>query len=328
MRFVSNGDVRIAVYEQGNPDGPTLVMVHGWPDSHVLWDGMVPLLTEKFRVITYDNRGVGPSSPPKSYREYTMAKLADDFAAVVDGVSPNQPVHVIAHDWGSVAVWEYLARPEAAARVASFTSVSGPSLDHLVAWIFDNLKRPYRLKRLTQTLTQLLSLSYMAVFSIPWVTPAIVRAIVTPRRLRRVLSLPDGIPADQIRYSDDIARDAANGLKIYRANYFRAFTGRIRRDHHVDVPVQLIVNTGDPFVRTYSFDDESRWVSRLWRRDVRAGHWSPFSHPQVLAASVAELADVVARRPPSRAMLRAEVGRRRVRSPTRCAPSTACPTSW
>lgn len=310
MRFVSNGDVQIAVYEQGNPDGPPLVMVHGWPDSHALWDGMVPLLTEKFRVITYDNRGFGPSSSPKSYREYTMAHLADDFAAVVDEVSPHQAVHVVAHDWGSVSVWEYLARPEAAPRVASFTSVSGPSLDHLVAWIFDNLKRPYRLKRLAQTLTQVLSLSYMAAFSIPLLTPATVRAIVTPRRLRRVLSLADGIPARQIHHSDAVARDAANGLKIYRANYFRSFTGRVRRDHHVTVPVQLMVNTEDPFVLPHSFDDESRWVSRLWRRDVKAGHWSPFSHPQVLAAAVSELADVVAGGRPSRAMLRAEVGRR------------------
>lgn len=309
MRFVSNGDVRIAVYEQGNPDGPTVVMVHGWPDSHLLWDGVAPLLAERFRVITYDNRGFGPSSSPKSYREYTMAHLADDFAAVVDDISPNQPVHVIGHDWGSVAVWEYLARPDASTRVASFTSVSGPSLDHLVAWIFDNLKRPYRLKRLAHTLVQLLSLSYMAVFSIPLLTPAVVRAVVTPRRIRRMLSLIAGIPVAQIHHSDGVSRDAANGLKVYRANYFRSFTGRVRRDHHVDVPVQLIVNTKDPFVRTYSYDDESRWVSRLWRRDVDAGHWSPFSHPQVLATSVAELADVVAGGAPSRAMRRAEVGR-------------------
>ena len=113
QRFVSNGDVRIAIYEQGNPDGPVVVMVHGWPDSHVLWDGVVPLLADRFRVITYDNRGVGPSSSPKQYAEYTMARLADDFAAVIDAVSPNRPVHVIAHDWGSVSVWEYLARPAA-----------------------------------------------------------------------------------------------------------------------------------------------------------------------------------------------------------------------
>jgi NAD(P)-dependent dehydrogenase (short-subunit alcohol dehydrogenase family)/pimeloyl-ACP methyl ester carboxylesterase len=262
-------------------------------------------------VITYDNRGVGPSSAPKPYSEYTMACLADDFAAVIDAVSPARPVHVIAHDWGSVSVWEYLARPDASARVASFTSVSGPSLDHFVGWIFGNLKRPYRIKRLLLTLSQLVRLSYMAVFSVPVLTPAIVRAIVNPNRVRRALTLAAGIPADQIHHSDNIGREAANTLKVYRANYFRAFSGRVRQNHYVDVPVQVIVNTKDPFVRPHSYDDESRWVPRLWRRDIDAGHWSPFSHPQVLAASVAELADVVDGRPPTRAMRRAQVGPKR-----------------
>ena len=69
---------------EGNPDGPTLVLVHGWPDSHVLWDGVVPLLADRFRIIRYDNRGVGKSSVPKPVSAYTMARFADDFAAVID----------------------------------------------------------------------------------------------------------------------------------------------------------------------------------------------------------------------------------------------------
>ena len=63
MQFVDSSDgVRIAVYEEGNPDGPTVVLVHGWPDSHVLWDGVAPLLADRFRIVRYDNRGVGQSS--------------------------------------------------------------------------------------------------------------------------------------------------------------------------------------------------------------------------------------------------------------------------
>jgi hypothetical protein len=52
------------------------------------------------------------------------------------------------------------------------------------------------------------------------------------------------------------------------------------------VPVQLIVNTEDPYVRAHGYDATGRWVPRLWRRDIKAGHWSPMSHPQVLAAAV------------------------------------------
>lgn len=68
-RLVDSPDgVRIAVYHEGNPDGPTVVLVHGFPDSHVLWDGVVPLLAERFRIVRYDNRGVGRSSVPKPFR--------------------------------------------------------------------------------------------------------------------------------------------------------------------------------------------------------------------------------------------------------------------
>ena len=69
----SSGGVRIAVYVQGNPDGPTVVMVHGWPDSHVVWDGVVPLLADRFRIVRYDNRGVGQSSVPNPVSAYTMS---------------------------------------------------------------------------------------------------------------------------------------------------------------------------------------------------------------------------------------------------------------
>ncbi|MGZ6780213.1 MAG: alpha/beta fold hydrolase, partial [Mycobacterium sp.] len=96
-------DVRIAVYEEGNPDGPTLVMAHGWPDSHVLWDGVVARLADRFRIIRYDSRGVGKSSVPKRISSYTISKLADDLGAVIAAVSPGEPVHILAHDWGSVA---------------------------------------------------------------------------------------------------------------------------------------------------------------------------------------------------------------------------------
>jgi pimeloyl-ACP methyl ester carboxylesterase len=106
QQFVDSADgVRIAVYEEGNPEGPTVVLVHGFPDSHVLWDGVVPLLAERFRIIRYDNRGVGLSSVPKPVSAYTMAHFADDFAAVTGQLSFGRAVHVLAHDWGSVGIW-------------------------------------------------------------------------------------------------------------------------------------------------------------------------------------------------------------------------------
>jgi NAD(P)-dependent dehydrogenase (short-subunit alcohol dehydrogenase family)/pimeloyl-ACP methyl ester carboxylesterase len=305
-RLVNSTDgVRLAVYEDGNPDGPPVVLVHGWPDSHVLWDGVVPLLADRFRIIRYDNRGVGGSSAPRPVSAYTMARFADDFDVVVAACSPTRPVHVLAHDWGSVGVWEYLSRPGAADRVASFTSVSGPDRGHLADYIFTGLRRPYRPRTFLRALSQALRLSYMAVFSIPVLAPLAVRTALSSARIRRILI--KGVPAERVHQSGTLAKDAAASVKTYPANYFRSFSGR-RQDVYVDVPVQLIVNTEDPYVRPHGFDATARWVPRLWRRDIKAGHWSPMSHPQVLAAAVHEFVDLAEGNQPSRALRRARVG--------------------
>ena len=306
-RFVNSSDgVRIAVYEQGNPDGPTVVLVHGWPNSHVMWDAVVSGLADRFRVLAYDNRGAGASSVPKVVSAYAMARFADDFEAVIGQLSPGEPVHVVAHDWGSVGVWEYLSRPGASERVASFTSLSGPSTDHYAYLIRDGLARPYRPIRFLRALNLALRFCYWIPFSIPVLTPAVMRAGLA-KVIQHVFAL--GAPRDQIHYGD-INRDAANSLKIYRANAFRS-GAVVRRDHYVSVPVQLIVSAKDAFIRPHGYDFESRWVARLWRRDINAGHWAAMSHPRIVAQSVHELVDFVGGKPPSRALLRAQVGRRR-----------------
>jgi NAD(P)-dependent dehydrogenase (short-subunit alcohol dehydrogenase family)/pimeloyl-ACP methyl ester carboxylesterase len=308
-RIVDSSDgVRIAAYEQGNPDGPTVVLVHGWPDSHVLWDGVAPLLADRFRVIRYDNRGAGKSSVPKPVSAYTMSCYADDFAAVIDALAPGEPVHVLAHDWGSAGTWEYLSRSGASDHVASFTSVSGPSADHLVTYLRNSLLQPYRPRRFAHALNQALRLTYMGVFSIPVLLPLAMRTFLADAIRRLVIAR--GIPPHQLHHADTFRADAANGLNVYRANFFRS-AGNVRRDHYVNVPVQLIVNAKDRWIQPYGFEDTGKWVPRLWRRDIKAGHWSPMSHAPTVAQSVREFVDQLEGNPPSRALLRAQVGRPR-----------------
>ncbi|EUA31074.1 alpha/beta hydrolase fold family protein [Mycobacterium xenopi 3993] len=308
QRFVDSADgIRIAVYEEGNRDGPTVVLVHGWPDSHVLWDGVVPLLADRFRVIRYDNRGVGASAAPKPASAYTMARFADDFAAVIDACSPTGRCTrwPTTGDRSGLGVPAPPRRPRPG-RLVHFAV--RPSQHHLVDYIFSGLRRPYHPRAFVRALSQALRLSYMAVFSIPLLAPLIVRLALSSKAIRR--RLVEGIPGEQVHHSPSLARDAAYSVKTYRANYFRSFAGA-RRDHYVAVPVQLIVNTEDPYVRPYGYDATARWVPRLWRRDIKAGHWSPMSHPQVLASAVHELVDYLDGKPPSRALLRAEVRRSR-----------------
>jgi NAD(P)-dependent dehydrogenase (short-subunit alcohol dehydrogenase family)/pimeloyl-ACP methyl ester carboxylesterase len=310
MRFVdSNGGVQIAVYEEGDPGGPTVVLVHGWPDSHVLWNGVVPQLADRFRVVRYDNRGVGRSSAPKSTSDYRMSCYADDFAAVIDSVAPGERVHVLAHDWGSAGMWEYLSRSVASDRIASFTSISGPSADHMNRFIIGSLKRPYRPRQFLKGLSQLARLTYMMFFSIPVLAPLVVRLFLADG-IKRALTLRDGIPEDRVHHSETYKRDAATSMKVYGANYFRTLRSA-RKDHYVNVPVQVIVNTRDQFVRPFVYDETRNWVPRLWRRDIKSGHWAPMSHASMIATSVGEFVDFLEGGPATRSLLRAQVGRQR-----------------
>ncbi len=308
-RYVEASDgTRLAVYEDGNPDGPTVVMVHGWPDSHVLWDGVVTLLAERYRIIRYDNRGAGASEVPGPVEAYDVGQLADDFDAVVAASAPGTRVHVVGHDWGSATMWEYVSRPEAAERVASYTSISGPHPGHLSRYVREGLARPYRPRRFSRALRQAAHMGYMFPFSLPVLAPLAMRSFLAKWGNRHLITA--GIPRERRHQGAGFVADATNGLKIYRANFFRALT-RKPGECRVDVPVQLLVNSQDKFVRPYVYDDTPRWVSRLWRRDIRAGHWLPMSHPQVVATAVDELARFIDGGPAARELLRAEVGRPR-----------------
>ncbi len=95
-----------------------------------------------FRVVAYDTRGQGDSVTAAPDRAFTLDVLADDLTAVIDAVSPDVPVHVVGHDWGSIQSWEAVCRPGAEERIASFTSISGPNLAHVAAWVRRTLARP------------------------------------------------------------------------------------------------------------------------------------------------------------------------------------------
>ena len=101
QRFVYSSDgVRIAVFEQGNPDGPTLVLAHGYPDTHRLWDPDVALLADRFRIISYDDAERAIRLGPSALRRTGWSGSPTTSPTVIDAVSAGA-VHVLAHDWGS-----------------------------------------------------------------------------------------------------------------------------------------------------------------------------------------------------------------------------------
>ena len=100
---VLNGNVELYVQVAG--EGPTLLLLHGWPDTGALWDHMAPRLIEAgYRVVVPDLRGCGLSSKPFDTESYQMAHLVSDVRCIIDAVEAPR-VTVIGHDWGAALAW-------------------------------------------------------------------------------------------------------------------------------------------------------------------------------------------------------------------------------
>lgn len=103
-----NGDVRLAWEEQGT--GDPVLLVQGLGYTREGWSRVPSLLAERFRVLVFDNRGMGESghgTPP-----YSMAELAADAVAVLDAAGIER-AHVVGISLGGMIAQEVaLTYPE------------------------------------------------------------------------------------------------------------------------------------------------------------------------------------------------------------------------
>jgi NAD(P)-dependent dehydrogenase (short-subunit alcohol dehydrogenase family)/pimeloyl-ACP methyl ester carboxylesterase len=297
-RTVQSGEVTLAVKTWGDPARPTIVLVHGYPDNSEVWHEMAPMLARDYYVIAYDVRGAGRSSAPRGMRHYTFARLTDDFIAVIDTLSPSKPVHLIAHDWGSIQSWEFVTEARLRGRIASYTSCSGPCLDHVGHWMRARLLRPTPAS-LGKMLGQLVRSWYVLLFHLPIVPELTWRLWLGrawPRLLRRVENTTIVPRATQ-------TSDGVRGVSLYRANFIRSLFAPRKRNAHA--PVQVIVPTLDKYVSPALSEDLSRWVPQYWRREVVARHWLPVTHATQMAEMARELIDYVEGKPEAEALQRA-----------------------
>lgn len=273
---------------EGRKSGPTVVLVHGWPDNLHVWDAVVERLKKDFRIVRYDVRGAGQSEAPKNFLGYKLAQLAADFRRVIDHTSPDAPVHLVGHDWGSIQAWEFATEPALAERIASFTTISGPCLDHMGVQL---KARGFS----SANFKQLRASWYVGLFQIPFLGPLPFKLGLAERwpqvlaRMEREPKLANHVQATQ-------RRDAINGIGLYRANMpVRLLRPRQRP---ALVPVQLLVAERDPAVRKALFDGLERWVPDLTRHSIARAHWLPLTEPDWVAQHIASF--VRARSPAKR----------------------------
>ena len=107
--------------------GPPLLLIHGYPQTHVCWHKIAPALAKHFTLVIPDLRGYGDSTGPKTdaeHRPYSKRAMAQDFVAVMEQLG-HKRFGVVSHDRGARVGYRLaLDHPERVERLATLDIVT------------------------------------------------------------------------------------------------------------------------------------------------------------------------------------------------------------
>ena len=231
LRVQVNG-IDLHAVAAGPPDGPLVILLHGFPEFWWGWRRQIaPLAAAGLRVVAPDQRGYNLSSRPEGVAAYAVDILADDVLALGTALGRDR-FAVVGHDWGAILGWHLAARnPERIDRVAI---LNGPQL----ATLRDHMARhPWQLPRI----------GYFALFQLPLIPEAGLRA-------GNFAALAAGLRATSRSgtFTEEVLapyRDAWSRLGALTAmlNWYRAAARHapsLRRDR-IAIPVRIIWGNRD-----------------------------------------------------------------------------------
>ena len=306
-RLVDVNGVRLRILEAGPPDGPVVILTHGFPELAYSWRHQIPVLADAgYRVIAPDQRGYGGSSCPDAIEAYDIAHLTSDLVGLLDRAGAERAA-LIGHDWGAVVAWNTpLLHPD---RVAAVAGLSVPPVPRPLTPVTEALRRIFGD-----------NFFYMLYFQQPGVADAEMDA--DPRRsMRRMLGgmrapkdeaaalrmvapgpqgfidrlpepdhLPDWLtPADLDHYVAEFSRTGFTGALNWYRNYERNWDITAHpAAETISVPSLFVGGTDDP-VLTFTKTDRAREVVIGPYRQVMlegAGHWIQQERPEEINAEL------------------------------------------
>ncbi|MDG3041034.1 alpha/beta fold hydrolase [Roseicyclus marinus] len=146
---ISVGDVTLSVHRGGS--GPAMILLHGYPQTHMAWHRVAPVLAREFDVIIPDLRGYGESDAPHDDAEhgvYAKRRMAQDVVGLMEALGLGR-AHVIGHDRGArVAYRMALDHPGRVDRLGIVEIV--PTADFWAAWSAELALKAYHWTFLAQ----------------------------------------------------------------------------------------------------------------------------------------------------------------------------------
>jgi pimeloyl-ACP methyl ester carboxylesterase len=267
MEQYRRDDLIFDVLDAGPPDGPVVVLLHGFPQHNDSWNAVIGRLTAAgYRCLAPNQRGYSAGARPSRRRDYRIPELVADVGALIDA-SGARRVHLVGHDWGAAVAWA-----AAAGMPQRLATVSPISVPHPAAFLksFANSR-------------QGLASWYMYFFQLP-------------RIPEWLLTRRDGFMVTQSLRRSGQTRPAAQrdaqamtkpGALTAAINWYRAMPLLNPRmiNQKVSVPTLYVWSDNDVALLPKSAHNTARYVSGEYRFEILTGvsHWIPDQQPDKLA---------------------------------------------
>jgi pimeloyl-ACP methyl ester carboxylesterase len=113
-RYATVEGQRLFYREAGDPDGPAIVLLHGFPTSSFMFRDLIPLLADRYHVIAPDHLGFGLSATPSVAEfDYSFDALTDLTEGLLDQLGVTRYA-IYVQDYGAPIGWRLALRhPEA-----------------------------------------------------------------------------------------------------------------------------------------------------------------------------------------------------------------------
>lgn len=272
VNTVEGAPLRLHVETAGPPDGPLVVLLHGFPEFWYGWRGQISALARSgFCVVAPDQRGYNLSDKPRGMEHYRLDALAGDVLGILDHYG-REKACIVGHDWGAAVAWHTaIHHPERVERLAIL-----------------NVPHPGAMAWAVRRTRQILRSWYILFFQIPGLPEALLRAnrFAGMRRMLLASSRPGTFSREDLRrYREAWAQPGALTamLNWYRAA-LRSGDG-YRETARVRVPTLILWGERDialiPELAQASLDfcDDGRLV-----RFPEVSHWVQHEAAERVAA--------------------------------------------
>jgi pimeloyl-ACP methyl ester carboxylesterase len=260
--------VKLHYVEAGRPDGPLMVLVHGFPQFWYAWRYQIRHFKATHRVVAVDMRGYNESGKPDGIEAYQMEELVADLRGLVEalGASRTSPkgIVLVAHDWGAAVAWTFAAlHPELLSGLVIL------NMPHLLALVDSRGK----------TWEQALKSWYIIFFQCP-ILPELgllAEDMAAFKRLFKGVVNLDDETMEAYKYAFKDFASWNRPLNYYRmttTERFKNFLETNKEKFYIDVPTLQIFGTADTALSVGAARAGSAWLG-AGRLELLEGvsHW-------------------------------------------------------